>query len=613
MNEKTARGSSAVTAMVIVVGFALTSWVWTLLVLPQVALTARFGTAALGQVMLLSASLAMTMVGRLAAGILTDRCGARVMLPAVSVAAAVPLAVVGTVESIPAQPLLVCAAGVTGTMFPVGIAAVARAYPVRRRGLAVATCGAASLGGLVVGALTGPALLDGRRLVLVLAVTLLVGFAILAPTLLRDRSQGIVEPALRRTFTRTLGIPSTCRLVLLYAVPFGIMLAIMLYLPAYLNVEYGLARTPREGLTVGCLAVAAVARPIGGWLADRNAGGPTLVTCFAVAGACALAQAFPPPLPWGVLTLGGAALCLGMASGTVLALIGSLAPTGRVGAVAGVVSSVGIAAALGLPALMFATYVLDGSFGIALAVVAALLVATAAGVRRWRSLFGMRTESAAVVTAAGTLVDEFDPIEFLHRVTSWCVDLPEIDAAGLLVVDHHGHLRAVASSAEENALTRLLEIQDAQSPAQECLRTNAAVHHADLAAAARWPHFAPLAVQAGFGSMQVLPMRLRGQTIGVLILLSRQLGALNHTEDTVQALVDLAAVSLVHEHAVRDPKLLLTQRQALLHGRAVIEQAKGVLAARLGVDMDTAFTLLRGHGRPLVDMARYAINGRPPQ
>lgn len=218
-----------------------------------------------------------------------------------------------------------------------------------------------------------------------------------------------------------------------------------------------------------------------------------------------------------------------------------------------------------------------------------------------------------MVTATGVLLDEFDPIDFLHRVTAWCLELPEIDAAGLVVVDHAGHLRVVASSAELNSLTQLLVIQDAQSPSRECLRTNAAVHHGDLAAAdTNWPRFAAVAVRAGFGSVQALPMRLHGQTVGVLTLLSRRVGALNDTDVVVQALVDLAAISLVHGHTVRDPMALLTQRQALLHGRAVIEQAKGVLAARLGVDMDTAFTLLRGHDRLLVDMARDAINGRLP-
>ncbi|QUQ67192.1 MFS transporter [Kutzneria sp. CA-103260] len=613
MNEKTTVGSPVVTATVVCVGCALSAWVWMFLVLPQV-LTDRSGDGDLGQVLVVALALALTAAGRLVVGVLTDRYGARVLLSGISATAAVLLAAIGIVQSAPLQALLlVCAAGVAGAMFPAGLAAVARVCPPRRKGLMLATCGGCSLSGAAAAALTLPLMVDGRWR-LILTVLLLVGFAVLVPLLVRGRHRGTAEPVSSHTLRKALGIPWTFHLALLYVVVFGTQRGMMLYLPAYLHADYQLAWTRAVLFTTGVMAVAALARPVGGWLADRKAGRPTLVVCIAAAGACTLLQAFRPPLPWGVLALGGVALSLGVASGTALALIGVRIPTGRVGAIAGAVEAAGVVATLVAPTLMLVAYTLnDYSFGVALAVMSALLVATALGVRRWQGLFGMCPEPVTTVTATAALLDEFDPIEFLHGVTAWCVELPEIDAAGLVVVDHGGCLRVVASSVELNALTQLLVIQDVQSPNQECLRANAALHHGDLAAATRWPRFAPLAVQAGFASVQALPVRLRGQTIGVLTLLSRRLGALNDTGAMVQALVDLAAISLVHERAVRDPVASLTQRHALLHGRAVIEQAKGVLAARLGVDMDTAFTLLRGHDRRLVDIARDAINGRLPR
>ena len=49
-----------------------------------------------------------------------------------------------------------------------------------------------------------------------------------------------------------------------------------------------------------------------------------------------------------------------------------------------------------------------------------------------------------------------------------------------------------------------------------------------------------------------------------------------------------------------------------MNSRVVIEQAKGRLAERLGLDMDQAFTLLREHARNtnqrLTDVARYIID-----
>ena len=56
------------------------------------------------------------------------------------------------------------------------------------------------------------------------------------------------------------------------------------------------------------------------------------------------------------------------------------------------------------------------------------------------------------------------------------------------------------------------------------------------------------------------------------------------------------------------------QLQAALNSRVVIEQAKGKLAERLGVDMDQAFSLLRDRARTsnrrLSDLAQAFIDGK---
>ena len=64
---------------------------------------------------------------------------------------------------------------------------------------------------------------------------------------------------------------------------------------------------------------------------------------------------------------------------------------------------------------------------------------------------------------------------------------------------------------------------------------------------------------------------------------------------------------------IRRRDVLTEQLQTALNSRVLIEQAKGVLAERLHLDMADAFTLLRNtarsHNRRLSDLARAIVDG----
>jgi transcriptional regulator with GAF, ATPase, and Fis domain len=225
--------------------------------------------------------------------------------------------------------------------------------------------------------------------------------------------------------------------------------------------------------------------------------------------------------------------------------------------------------------------------------------------------------SETFVELTDTMVAGFDVIDFLHVLTDRSVQLLDVSAAGLLLADPRGELRVVAASSETARLLELFQLQNDQGPCLDCFRTGQPVQAADLAAARRWPRFAPAARQAGFAAVQALPMRLREQVIGALNLFRAEPGALAPAGIRVgQALADVATISLLHERGMRHSDILNEQLQTALNSRVIIEQAKGKLAERLGVDMDQAFTLLRNRARAsnrrLSDLARAFVDGTEP-
>jgi transcriptional regulator with GAF, ATPase, and Fis domain len=223
--------------------------------------------------------------------------------------------------------------------------------------------------------------------------------------------------------------------------------------------------------------------------------------------------------------------------------------------------------------------------------------------------------SETFVELTDTMVADFDLIDFLHVLTDRSVQLLDVAAAGLLLADPRGELRVIAASSEAARLLELFQLQSDQGPCLECYRTGQPVHIPDMAAAAeRWPRFAAAAQEAGFATVQALPMRLRDQVIGALNFFGATPGAFDPADVRIgQALADVATISLLHERSMRETNALNEQMQTALNSRVVIEQAKGKLAERFGLDMDQAFNILRdqarGHNRRLAELAQSFVDG----
>ncbi len=219
------------------------------------------------------------------------------------------------------------------------------------------------------------------------------------------------------------------------------------------------------------------------------------------------------------------------------------------------------------------------------------------------------------VVLADTLVDDYDVVDLLDRLVTACVELLGVTAAGLLLDDQKGHLAVAASTSEETRLLEIFQLQNNEGPCLDCFRTGTPVASADLGAdRARWPQFVPAALDIGFESVSAVPLRLRDQTIGGLNMFYGAGAAARANEQRIaQALADVATIGILQRRSTHRSSMMAEQLQHALISRVVIEQAKGVLAERNSISMDTAFAALRHHSRSnnlkLTDVALTVVRG----
>ncbi len=221
----------------------------------------------------------------------------------------------------------------------------------------------------------------------------------------------------------------------------------------------------------------------------------------------------------------------------------------------------------------------------------------------------------AVVSLVDSLLDDFDVVELLTQLTERCARLLDVASTGLLLADqrHQLHLMAATSSGTHDL--ELFQLQSDEGPCLDCYASGQPVSIADLQVErTRWPRFVPAASDAGFASVHAVPMRAAGMVLGTLGLFGTTPGELNPADLAVsQTLAHVATVAIVQEHAPTRRDVLPRLRSALT-SRSVVEQAKGVIRARMDVSIDEAFVLLRGyaksHGSYLTEVARRLVSDR---
>ncbi len=206
---------------------------------------------------------------------------------------------------------------------------------------------------------------------------------------------------------------------------------------------------------------------------------------------------------------------------------------------------------------------------------------------------------------------EFDLDDFLRLLANRCVRLLDVDAASVFLVDH-----GVAASSDRVAELESSALRYEEGPARDCCDAGAPVVAPDLTTAStRWPRYAADTRAAGYAATYTLPMRRRTEQIGALTLFRSAPGEPAKADARLaKAMAEVATIGILQTRAVRRQETLAAQLQHALNSRVVIEQAKGVLAERLGLTMSAAFAALRNYARShntrVAELASSVVDGR---
>ena len=215
---------------------------------------------------------------------------------------------------------------------------------------------------------------------------------------------------------------------------------------------------------------------------------------------------------------------------------------------------------------------------------------------------GERTLSGTLVELADTLVSDYDLADYLDKLLGHAVAAVGGAGGGVMLARDPGRdpvmLELLASTNERVRSLEVFELQRDEGPCVDSFREGTQVFEANLAGSSRWPLFTPAALDLGFHSVFAFPMRLRGQVIGALNLFRGQSQDVDpHGVAMAQTYADMATIGILQQRAAHEARDLAANLQGALNSRVVIEQAKGMLAERVGYEMDEAYQAMRWYAR----------------
>ncbi len=325
--------------------FEVSFVVWLLIGALGVAIAREFDLSATQKGLLVAAPLLSGALSRIVVGALTDRFGARrVGLGILWIEAAALLLGWRFGHSYAQMIGIGLVLGSAGASFAVALPIASQAYPSRHQGLAM---GIAATGnsGVLLAAFFAPRLADslGWHGVFGAMIGPVVLAALVFAAVVRERAAP--QPArggdrLTDSFRAFIQERLMQWLCFFYAVTFGGFVGLASFLPIFFHDHYRVDMITAGTITAVCGLAGSVARPLGGWAADRMDGLRLLqMSLTFVGGLCGLLALLPPPF-WAMTLAAATMLLLGFGNGVVFQ-VASLRYLNRMGTASGFIGAAG--------------------------------------------------------------------------------------------------------------------------------------------------------------------------------------------------------------------------------------------------------------------------------
>jgi GAF domain-containing protein len=199
---------------------------------------------------------------------------------------------------------------------------------------------------------------------------------------------------------------------------------------------------------------------------------------------------------------------------------------------------------------------------------------------------------------ARTMVSNYDLPQALYDLSDSLVEVLQATAAGVALLDGD-KLRFVTATSEQAARAEEGQERFQSGPCLDSIRQNRPVVVEDIRDFRdTWPEYAPAAEDIGFRGILGLPLVLDDRRVGSLDVYHAEPRQWTEDEvDAAQALADVGAAYILNASELTERQRTAEQLQSALESRVVIEQAKGVLAERLGIPTEDAFQRIRATAR----------------